>query len=38
LKGFVGLENYTFKGEDVKPLIKKGFAQIDSAGFLFLPL
>ena len=34
LKGFVGLENSTFKGEDVKALIKKGFAQIDSAMWL----
>jgi hypothetical protein len=25
LKGFVGLENSIFKGEDVKALIKKGF-------------
>ena len=31
LKGFVGRENSTFKAEDVKALIKKGFAQIDSA-------
>ena len=30
LKGFVGRENFTFKGEDVATLIKKGFAQIDS--------
>jgi hypothetical protein len=34
LKGFVGLGNSTFKGEDVKALIKKGFAQIDSAKWL----
>ena len=34
LKGFVGRENSTFKGEDVKALIKKGFTQIDSAKWL----
>jgi len=34
LKGFVGRENSTFKGEDVKALIKKGFAQIDSVKWL----
>ena len=34
LKGFVGRENSTIKREDVKALIKKGFAQIDSAKWL----
>ena len=34
LKGFVGREHSTIKREDVKALIKKGFAQIDSAKWL----
>jgi hypothetical protein len=34
LKGFVGHDNSTFKGEDVKTLINKGFTQIDSAKWL----
>jgi predicted transcriptional regulator len=34
LKGFVGHDNSTFKGEDVKALINKGFTQIDSAKWL----
>jgi hypothetical protein len=36
LKGFVGLENSTFKGEDVKALIKKGFAHFYNK-FINLP-
>ena len=34
LKGFVGHDNSTFKGEDVKTLINKGFTQIDSVKWL----
>ena len=34
LKRFVGRENSTFKGQDVKALMKKGFAQIDSDKWL----
>ena len=34
LKGFVGRENSTFKLNDVKSLIKKGFDQIDETNWL----